>query len=495
MKCPECGYEIADDHLYCDRCGKEIQIVPDFEPEIENSIIETLSTVAEQIDGTNASADSGGKVNEKENKGQEDTSAKEKHKEVFWAEEPAKNWLFISLVTFIVITIVAAFTAVFMYHRYSAAYQVEQAKACAADGNFEKAVDFLEKARTLDEEPADIVLLEAGYLYQMGESERALEILLELIDKVQMDYEKKEKAYENIIAIYSEEERFKEINSLLTACTDESIRNQFQQYLALSPEFGYASGTYDEIVPLKLSANTTGKIYYTMDGSEPDESSEVYTAPLFLESGEYQISAIFISDYGIRSEVARGWYVINLVVPDAPEVLLYSGDYHEPTLIEVTVPEEGTVYYTTDGSMPSEVSNKYAGPIQMPLGKSNFKFVTISDEGVSSEVVSRSFDFSMNTDITVEKAINNVIQALFEQKVLKDLQGHSHEIQGKYVFRYDTIVEIPDLGYYYVLNEYIEDQSGNLTKTERLYAVEVYTGAPNRLVYDENGKMGLISLR
>ena len=495
MKCPECGYEIADDHLYCDRCGKEIQIVPDFEPEIENSIIETLSTVAEQIDGTNASADSGGKVNEKENKGQEDTSAKEKHKEFFWAEEPAKNWLFISLVTFIVITIVAAFTAVFMYHRYSAAYQVEQAKACAADGKFEKAVDFLEKARTLDEEPADIVLLEAGYLYQMGESERALEILLELIDKVQMDYEKKEKAYENIIAIYSEEERFKEINSLLTACTDESIRNQFQQYLALSPEFGYASGTYDEIVPLKLSANTTGKIYYTMDGSEPDESSEVYTAPLFLESGEYQISAIFINDYGIRSEVARGWYVINLVVPDAPEVLLYSGDYHEPTLIEVTVPEEGTVYYTTDGSMPSEVSNKYAGPIQMPLGKSNFKFVTISDEGVSSEVVSRSFDFSMNTDITVEKAINNVIQALFEQKVLKDLQGHSHEIQGKYVFRYDTIVEIPDLGYYYVLNEYIEDQSGNLTKTERLYAVEVYTGAPNRLVYDENGKMGLISLR
>lgn len=495
MKCPVCGYEIADDHLYCDRCGKEIQIVPDFEPEIENSIIETLSTVAEQIDDTNASAGSGDKENKKEEKGQEDTSAKEKHKESFLAEEPVKNWLFISLVTFVVITVVAAFTAVFMYHRYSAAYQVKQAKTCAADGNFEKAVDFLEKARALEEDPSDIVLLEAGYLYQMGERERALAILLDLIDKVQMDYEKKEKAYENIITIYSEEERFEEINSLLTACTDESIRNQFQQYLALAPEFGYVSGTYDEIVPLKLSANTTGKIYYTMDGSEPDESSEIYTAPLFLESGEYQISAIFVNDYGIRSEVTRGWYVINLVVPDAPEVLLHSGDYHEPTLIEVTVPEEGTVYYTTDGSTPSEVSNKYTEPIQMPLGKSNFKFVTISEEGVSSEVVSRSFDFSMNTDITVEKAIDNVIQALFEREVLKDLQGHSHEIQGKYVFRYDTIVEIPNLGYYYVLNEFIEDLSGNLTRTERLYAVEVYTGAPNRLVYDENGEMGLISLR
>ena len=495
MKCPACGYEIADDHLYCEKCGKEIQIVPDFEPEIENSIIETLTTVAEQIDDTNASDNTGVKTDVREDKIQKDVSVKEKGKEGFLAEEPAKNWFLISLVTFIAVMVIAAFTAVFMYHRYSTAYQVEQAKECAADGNLERAVEFLEKARTLEENPADIVLLEAGYLYQMGEGDRALEILLELIDTVQLDYDKKEKAYENVVAIYSEQERFKEINSLLNACTDDSIRNQFQQYMALAPEFGYISGTYDEIVPLKLSANTTGKIYYTTDGSEPDESSEVYTAPLFLESGEYQIAAIFVNDYGIKSEVARGWYVINLVVPDAPEVLLYSGDYHEPTLVEVNVPEEGTVYYTIDGSTPSDVSNKYTEPIQMPLGKSNFKFVTISDEGVSSEVVSRSFDFSLNTDVTVQKAVDNVVQALFERKVLLDLQGHSHEIQGKYVFRYDTIVKIPDLGYYYVLNEYIEDTGGNLTKTDRLYAVEIYTGAPNRLIYDANGEMGLIYLR
>ena len=47
MKCPNCGCEIPDGYLYCEKCGSEIQMVPDFEPEIENSIIETLSTVAE----------------------------------------------------------------------------------------------------------------------------------------------------------------------------------------------------------------------------------------------------------------------------------------------------------------------------------------------------------------------------------------------------------------------------------------------------------------
>jgi len=163
-------------------------------------------------------------------------------------------------------------------------------------------------------------------------------------------------------------------------------------------------------------------------------------------------------------------------------------------MIEVEAPLEGTVYYTMDGSEPTKDSLKYTEPIFMPLGKSNFKFITVSEEGVSSEVVSRSYSFELETNVTVDKAIHNVVQALFDRKVLNDLQGHSHGIQGKYVFAYDTIVEIPNLGYYYVLNEYIDDENGNRTKTERMYAVEVYTGAPNRLIYDDQGEMGLISL-
>ena len=131
----------------------------------------------------------------------------------------------------------------------------------------------------------------------------------------------------------------------------------------------------------------------------------------------------------------------------------------------------------------------------MPLGRTNFKFVTISEEGVSSEIISRSYLFSFETDITLEKAVENVKQALLERKVLVDMQGHAQGIQGKYVFNYVTIEKIADLGYYYVLNECIEDENGVQQLTDRLYAVEVYTGAPNRLIYDENGQMGLISLQ
>ena len=49
MRCPKCGFEMQEGQLYCEHCGMEIQIVPDFEPEIENSISETLNTLAEEL--------------------------------------------------------------------------------------------------------------------------------------------------------------------------------------------------------------------------------------------------------------------------------------------------------------------------------------------------------------------------------------------------------------------------------------------------------------
>ncbi len=497
MKCPDCGCEILEGNLYCEKCGMEIRMVPDFEPEIENSITETLSTVAEEIEGSSLP-----EKNESQNMEQVPVKKDElkekkvkKQKENFFWEEPRKNRMLVSLITFTAVLVTAAFVSVQMYHKYSASYQLEQAREYAGMQNYEKAVEYLEKAKELNADSADIFLLEFSYYYKMGQKQKAASVLLELLEKGHLEYEEKEKAYENLIAVYAEEKRYEEINSLLEACDEEGIVNQFQKYMAKEPEFGYPSGSYDEVITLKLSANATGTIYYTLDGSEPDERSMIYKAPIFLESGSYQVTAVFENEYGIQSEIARNWYVINLMEPDPPKLSLSSGDYRVPTMIEVSVPQMGTVYYTSDGTNPSVYSLKYTGPIPMPLGKSNFKFVTISDEGVSSEVVSRSFDLTLETDITVEKAVNNVILALYNRKVLTDLQGHSIGVMGKYVFDFDSIVEIPNLGYYYVLNEYVEDDNGNRAKTERLYAVEVYTGAPNRLVYDEKGQMGLISLQ
>lgn len=127
--------------------------------------------------------------------------------------------------------------------------------------------------------------------------------------------------------------------------------------------------------------------------------------------------------------MARGMYTINLTVPDPPDVLVPSGDYQLPTMIEVQAPEDCAVYYTIDRSAPSADSLRYTEPIFMPLGRTNYKFIAISEQGVSSEVVSRSYRFELETEVTIDKAIRNVVQALFNRRVLSDLYGHSTEIQ------------------------------------------------------------------
>ncbi|MGN1146214.1 MAG: zinc-ribbon domain-containing protein, partial [Acetatifactor sp.] len=38
MKCPNCGAKMPENSLYCEHCGEDIHIVPDFEPELELNI-------------------------------------------------------------------------------------------------------------------------------------------------------------------------------------------------------------------------------------------------------------------------------------------------------------------------------------------------------------------------------------------------------------------------------------------------------------------------
>ena len=50
MKCPNCGEEMTDGALYCEHCGEDIHIVPDFEPELESNLEQTISGIVEELD-------------------------------------------------------------------------------------------------------------------------------------------------------------------------------------------------------------------------------------------------------------------------------------------------------------------------------------------------------------------------------------------------------------------------------------------------------------
>lgn len=473
MKCPHCGHEMPEGYLICDKCGEEIQIVPDFEPEIENSITETLSTL----------------VSLEEEPGNGDETADGTEEAV--ADDRKKGRTVHIVLAFAILLVVGLISyALYAYHIQTVEYQIHRAEAYAENGNYDQAVACLETAYAAYPEEARILFLEADYYYLQEQNTAAISALMRIIGREssgRYSEEDVEEAYSKIITIYANQEAYGQINDLLRDCENERIVSMFQSYLAMEPEFSYVEGSYAEVIPLKLSSNTSGTIYYTMDGTRPDKNSQIYTAPLFLETGEYTVSAFFVNDYGIESDVVTKTYVINLAVPNAPEVELYSGEYSEATMIAVEPVEGCKVFYTTDESEPTADSVPYTGPIPMPLGTTLFKFVNISGEGIVSEVTTRTYTLKLWGAIATDEAVAGLVNRLVEIGYLEDVSGRNSRQTGTLSYQFSSVLRVGSSGDYYTINEYYDDGTGILSRTDKVFLVQVYTGETAQLGYDEAG--------
>lgn len=478
MKCPQCGNELKEGHLICEKCGEEIRIVPDFEPEIENSITETLSTLAALQEGEDTKGTP--------LKGDGEEQDKDGGQPYETMEDGRKVWVIASLIMIFVVALVSY--SAYAYHIRTVEYQIDKAKEFAAKESYNEAIACLEAAYEQYPQVAQILFLEADYYYLQQDNASAIRVLYRIIEGDDFTYEDLEEAYNKVVTIYANQEMYGQINELLRSCPEQGIVNMFQSYLAMEPEFSYVEGSYAEVIPLKLSSNTAGTIYYTTDGSRPTKHSQIYTAPLFLETGEYTISAFFVNDYGIESEIVSKTYIVNLSVPNAPEVELYSGEYTEPMMIAVEGIQGCKIFYTTDESEPTADSVPYTGPIPMPLGKTLFKFVNISEEGVSSEVTTRTYTLKLRDAIPTTQAVSRLVERLVENGYLEDTAGHNKRQSGTLSYQFSSVLRIGESDDYYTIYEYYDDGTGMLSRTDKVFLIQVHTGEAAQLGYDEDGK-------
>ncbi len=464
MKCPECGNEISDGHLICEVCGYEVQIVPDFEPDIEpqidNNIVgdvlgdsilaeDDITTTQDLLDTT------------------EQVAVPEliRHRLVMF--------LCIALATLVII-----FIAVWGIRRTSDPdHQLNRARNLAAQGKYEDAISSLENLYVSQPDNSEILYLESDYYMELGKTDLAVDTLKRMISSDRYSADEIYSAYDRLINIYAEAGNYDAIAVLLGECKYSEITLAYQNYVAFPPVFSYEEGTYDNAIRLKISANTSGTVYYTLDGSVPNESSPRYDSPIVLDHGEYVVSAVFINQYGIVSDMVTGTYNISNNIPDAPVVNADSGDYHTPVLIKVEVPEGYKVYYTTDRSVPTVDSVQYIDPIPMPVKYSNFNFAAISEDGLTSEVVVRSYSLTFPDGIPLNEAVDILKTRLIERGVLNDMNGHSDRAPGRYTYEVISAIPIAGQGDYYTIREFYHDGTGAQTPTDTTYIVEIHQGS------------------
>ena len=466
MKCPKCGNELKKGNLYCEFCGEEIHIVPDFDPEIENSIKETLSTVAKELSPSD--------FDEKE------TIDRKKNEKSSLINK--RNIIFIIICFIILILIPVISLEINSYKNNSAEIQSKKAVEEYDNKHYAEAAEYYKKALEIDNTVMDYYFQLADCYLKMGEDKKAEETYLKLI---KID-EHNEQAYEQLILLYDRLGEYNTINNLLVKISDENIKNNFQSYMAIDPDFNYEGGSYDEVIPLKLIGASFGKIYYTLDGSTPGTGSFIYTAPIFLKKGNYTVKAIYINDYGICSNVIEKIYNIKPQIPDNPQISPDDGTYDKPQLIKIEVPEGCNVYYTTDGSAPTQDSSIYGEPIPMPIGDSNYKFITISSEGISGDVVKREYKLNIESNFGPQDAINNVRYRLVQINHLLDAEGHLATMSGKNIYVYNCLRFIDDKTLYFIY-EYYQDGNSSRNMTGNVYAVDVMEGRVYKATKNEDG--------
>ena len=463
MVCPNCGHEIQDGHLICESCGYEIRMVPDFDPESDATIDKT------GVDGI-LETTGGSKVVDDDIEITEELDI-----ELYAASIRHRILMIASIILGALILIGGAIWAVLRMN--SLEYQLNNARRLAESGKYEAAINSLENLYVTHSNESQILFLESDCYLKSGKDDMAIDSLMRIAKSRSFAENDICSAYDKIISIYDSAGEYNVINDLLNECEITEITNAYQNYMAMNPMFSDDSGIYDKTVILKISANTSGTIYYTTDGSVPNSTSKRYESPLFLDHGDYVISAVFINQYGVVSDTVVKTYSITSEIPDQPVVNADSNSYEVPVLITAEIPEGCTVYYTTDKSVPTEDSTRYIDPIPMPVGYSNFSFVAINEQGLASDVVVRSYHLAFPNGLSHGNAIQTLKTRLVERGLLNDMSGVSDRAPGRYTYEVISAIPIVGQGDYYTIREFYHDGTGNVTPTDTTYIVEIYQGS------------------
>lgn len=184
----------------------------------------------------------------------------------------------------------------------------------------------------------------------------------------------------------------------------------------------YSEDVYVDLIPQNLRPGEQVVIYYTTDGSMPD----LYSSAAIGEVNDIQISNTgtirwFSVDEAGNVEPAKyAHYVIDRVAPTVSANPL-PGTYDEVIFVTLTPSEPGIIYYTVNGSEPTESSDVYTAPIQVLRDTTIRCFAKDLAGNISDEI----YTFEYRIEVLHDKRFKKVIG--FQDKML--LETEVNELQ------------------------------------------------------------------
>ena len=436
MKCQKCGASLPDGNLYCHKCGEEYKIVPDFEPEIENSIARTMSFVGDSIEF------------------KEDNVQPKESDNLSSENEGKRKWIYPGMVlagcllALMVIGILFFVNSDF-YYRAAAQKAIEEQK-------YDVALEYYDKLRRRQPDNPSWYLEEARLELLYGDQDTAKQLAYRGINETDGSPE----LYLFLVDQLIHEKVYQDAYEILKNCPYEKIKDRYKEYDSYVGALSHESGNYDTIV--KLSIKDSSKfVYYTTDGTIPDQSSLLYEEPIILGNGIHTVTLLPANEYGVLGEVVRKEYTVKTDIPMSPIVEPDSGELEEAVLISLQTEPGNKVFYTTDGSIPDHNSLVYEEAIPVPLGESTFNFIAISENGEKSEVIERKYLLRLSANISTMEAENILVNELIQREHILDQNGAIKDRYGVFRYFYKFPVKAEGRTFYVFEEHYLENLIDN----------------------------------
>ena len=481
MLCNDCGSEIPSGFMFCPKCGRAIQMVPDFDVNIDEGIAVDSDEVRDALSKL-VDPDGNRKVDS------DTVKLPVIRGEIGMFRRAA------AVTAGALFLVAVVLVAVFFYNsgKNSLAHFLNEARESYEKGNYDEAVKGFERSLIKSKDEGSLLEINdqialADSLDKSGRSDDAVSVLKGIIV---LDPEN-DLAYELLINIYKDQGKFDDINKLVAGSVDNDVFSRFRDYMTVPPDFDRAGGSYDEEFDLTLSSEYEGDIYYTLDGTEPDSSSELYMGPLHIGEGETVVTAVCINAHDMTSPFVSMKYTVKFNLPKDPEIEPDSGNYSQPKYINCKTddPETAVIYYTTDGSEPTEASEVYEHMLPMQLGKSTYKFRAVSAKGVSGNVVEKEYNLNVQGVCSSQDATNYVAASLVATGNLIDIYGNKSGVKGHYKYMCTKAAKEGSRTYY-IIDEYLESPEGILEDTGTAYAVDVVSCMMYRANIKPDGRYG-----
>ena len=120
--------------------------------------------------------------------------------------------------------------------------------------------------------------------------------------------------------------------------------------------------------------------------------------------GKYTIKAVCKNDKGIYSDVVTCKYKTEAKAPDYPEVTPDGGTMDDITFVVITADEGCSIYYTWDGTDPTDTSARYTEPIEVPEGNNILSIIVVNDKTkLTSEIYRTNFIYHAQPGVEIEE--------------------------------------------------------------------------------------------